>query len=134
MSTRSRVVDDLVRKLAAALRGAQLYSPDHPIVTRSIGALAEALMQIHASAPSIAIGIVGEELVVGDVPVPRAAENMGELMRRLQLAGIERIVIDRGVEPAELTRLVLTVGRREAGSARKGSERGGVGGIRQRST
>src|SRR5881296_461066 len=95
MSTRSRVVDDLIRKLAAALRGAQLYSPDHPIVTRSIGALAEALMQIHASAPSIAIGIVGEELVVGDVPVPRAAENMGELMRRLQQAGIERIVIDR---------------------------------------
>src|SRR2546425_2826788 len=114
MSTRSRVVDDLIRKLAAALRGAQLYSPDHPIVTRSIGALAEALMQIHASAPSIAIGIVGEELVVGDVPVPRAAENMGELMRRLQQAGIERIVIDRGVEPAELTKVVLTVGRSEA--------------------
>src|SRR2546425_1413161 len=120
MSTRSRVVDDLIRKLAAALRGAQLYSPDHPIVTRSIGALAEALMQIHASAPSIAIGIVGEELVVGDVPVPRAAENRGERMRRLQLAGMDRIVIDRGVEPAELTRLVLTVGRSEAVAARKG--------------
>src|SRR2546426_2470253 len=116
MSTapRARIVDDLIRRLAAALRGAQLYSPDHPIVTRSVGALADALTQVHASVPSIAIGIVGEELVVGDVPVPRAAENMGELMRRLQQAGIERIVIDRGVEPDELTKLVLTVGRSEA--------------------
>jgi len=118
-ASRARIVDDLVRRLAAALRGAQLYAPDHPIVTRSVGALADALTQVHASAPSIAIGIVGGELVVGDVPVPRAAENMGELMRRLQQAGIERIVIDRGVEPAELTRLVLTVGRSEAIAAGK---------------
>ncbi len=40
--------------------------------------------------------------------MPRAAENMGELMRRLQQAGIERIVIDRGVQAEELTQLVQT--------------------------
>src|SRR5881296_803497 len=119
MSTapRARIVDDLIRRLAAALRGAQLYSPDHPIVTRSVGALADALTQVHASAPSIAIGIVGEELVVGDVPVPRAAENMGELMRRLQQACIERIVIDRGVDAAELTRLVKVLAAADANQA-----------------
>src|SRR5688572_9339382 len=110
---RAKLADELVRRLAAALRGAQLYAPGHPIVTRNTTGLADVLTLVHASAPSIAIGIVGDELVVGDVPVPRAAENMGELMRRLQQAGIERIVIDRGVEPAELTRLVLTVGRSE---------------------
>jgi putative nucleotidyltransferase with HDIG domain len=116
MSTtqRSRSADDLVRKLAAALRGAQLYAPTHPLVQRSIAALHDALTLVHASTPSIAIGIVGDELVVGDIPVPRAAENMGELMRRLQQAGIERIVIDRGVNPDELGKLVLTVGRSES--------------------
>ena len=56
-----------------------------------------------------------EELVVGDIPVPRAAENMGELMRRLQQAGIERIVIDRGVQVSELMQLVQTVARVEPG-------------------
>ena len=106
---RARIADDLVRRLAAALRGAQLYSASHPLVTRSIAALGETLTLVLASAPSIAIGIVGDDLVVGDVPVPRAAENMGELMRRLQQAGIERIVIDRGVEAEELTKLVLAV-------------------------
>ena len=56
----------------------------------------------HAAMPSITIGIVGDDLVVGDIPVPRAAETMGELMRRLQQAGIERIVIDRGVQSDEI--------------------------------
>jgi putative nucleotidyltransferase with HDIG domain len=113
-SQRARFADDLVRKLAAALRGAQLYAPNHPLVTRSITALNDTLVQAHVTTPSIAIGIVGEDLVVGDIPIPRAAENMGELMRRLQQAGIERIVIDRGVTPEELTKLILTVSRSEA--------------------
>jgi putative nucleotidyltransferase with HDIG domain len=113
-SQRARFADDLVRKLAAAFRGAQLYAPNHPLVTRSIAALNDTLTLVHASTPSIAIGIVGDELVVGEIPVPRAAENMGELMRRLQQAGIERIVIDRGVDLDQLGRLVQTVGRSES--------------------
>jgi putative nucleotidyltransferase with HDIG domain len=118
-SERTRAGDDLVRRLAAALRGAQLYAPGHPLVRRSISALVDALTVIHALIPAIAIGIVGDELVVGDVPVPRAAENMGELMRQLQECGIERIVIDRGVEPDELVQLVQTIARIEAAAPGK---------------
>ncbi len=111
---RSRLADDLVRRLAGAIRGAQLYAPGHPLVVRSVTSLAEALSQIHVSSASLAIGIVGDDLVVGDTPVPRAAENMGELMRRLQQAGVERIVVDRGVEIAELTRLVHALASADA--------------------
>jgi len=103
---RARVADDLVRRLAASIRSAQLYSSGHPIVVRSVTALTESLAIAHAATPSLAIGIVGEDLVVGEIPVPRAAENMGELLRRLQQAGVERIVIERGVETTELTRLI----------------------------
>jgi putative nucleotidyltransferase with HDIG domain len=111
---RARAADDLVRRLAAALRGAQLYAATHPLVTRNIAALNDTITLVHATTPSIAIGIVGDQLVVGDIPIPRAAENMGELMRRIQQAGIERIVIDRGVDVDELTRLVLTVAQSES--------------------
>jgi putative nucleotidyltransferase with HDIG domain len=114
---RARLADDLVRRLAAAIRGAQLYAVGHPIVVRNIAALHEALTILHAWSPSLAIGIVGEDLVVGDVPLPRAAENMGELMRRLQQAGVERIVIDRGVDAAELTRLVKVLAAADANQA-----------------
>jgi putative nucleotidyltransferase with HDIG domain len=112
---RARLADDLVRRLAAAIRGAQLYAPGHPLVARSITGLIETLGTTHRSTPSIAIGIVGDELVVGDIPIPRAAETMGELLRRLQQAGIERIVIDRGVQSDEIMRLVETVSRSESG-------------------
>ena len=87
---RSRNQEDLVRKLAAAVRAAQLYAPTHPIVTRSTAALSESLALIHASTASIAFGIVGDDLVVGDLPVLRATENYGELMRRIHLVGSAR--------------------------------------------
>jgi putative nucleotidyltransferase with HDIG domain len=65
--------------------------------------------------PSVTIGIVGEDLVVGDIPIRDAVATMGELMRRVQQAGIERIVIDRGVQSDEIMRLVETVSRSESG-------------------
>jgi len=108
---RSRLADELSRRLAAAIRGAQLYAPAHPLVTRSARALIDTLTLVHQSTPSVAIGIVGQELVVGEVPVPRAAETMSELMRRLQQLGIERIVIDKGVGEAEIQQLVAVVAR-----------------------
>ncbi len=106
---RVRVAEELVRRLSAGFRGVQLYAVGHPLVTRSVTALADTVAVMHATANSVTIGIVGDELVVGEVPVPRAAETMGELMRRMQQAGIERIVIERGVTVEELTQLVQTV-------------------------
>ena len=119
MSTtqRARIAEEIARRLAAALRGAQLYAPDHPIVKRNVSALADTITVALAAHPTLTIGIVEEDLVIGDVPVPRAAETMGELMRRLQQAGIERIVLDEGVEPEEITELVQTVARAERGGA-----------------
>ena len=112
---RARLADDLLRRLAAAIRGAQLYAPGHPLVTRSVTSLLETLATAHQYMPSVTIGIVGEDLVVGDIPIRDAASTMSELMRRVQQAGIERIVIDRGVQSDEIVRLVETVSRSESG-------------------
>ena len=87
------------------------------IVKRNVAALAETITVALAAHTTLTIGIVEDDLVVGDTPVPRAAETMGELMRRLQQAGIERIVIEDGVEPEEITELVQTVARADRGTA-----------------
>jgi putative nucleotidyltransferase with HDIG domain len=84
-------------------------------VARSIGPLADTRASALAASPSITIGIVGDDLVVGDYPIPRAAETMGELMRRLKQAGIERIVIQRGVDADQIERLVASVAAGETG-------------------
>jgi len=112
---RAALAEEVVRRLAAALRGAQLYAAGHPLVARSVGALAETLSLTLANMPAVTIGIVEDDLVVGDYPIPRAAETMGELMRRLKQAGIERIVIQRGVDADELECLVASVASGETG-------------------
>jgi putative nucleotidyltransferase with HDIG domain len=108
-----RVADDFVRRFAAAIRGAQLYSPGHPLVTRALGAFTESSSQLLADAPSVALGIVGQDIVVGEVPIPRSRETYGELIRRLQRLGVERIALDRGVTPDELATLIQTVSHPE---------------------
>jgi putative nucleotidyltransferase with HDIG domain len=107
---RIRLVDEVVRRLAAALRAITLYAPGHPLVERSINSFAELLNIMHSSSYSVTIGIVGDDLVVQDTPIPRAAENMEKLVRQFRQGGIERIVIDRGVAVSELMTLVQTLG------------------------
>jgi putative nucleotidyltransferase with HDIG domain len=110
---RLRVADDFVRRFAAALRATQLYAPTHPLVHRSLDAFTGAAAQLLADEPSAAVGIIGQEIIVGDTPVPRAAESFGEMIRRLKSLGIERIVFDRGVTLDELATLAQTIAHPE---------------------
>ena len=107
---RIRLVDEVIRRLAASLRAVTLYAPGHPLVQRSINSFAEILNIMHSSSPAVTIGVVGEDLVVQDTPIPRAAENMEKLVHQFRQAGIERIVIDKGVDVAELMQLAQTLG------------------------
>ena len=111
--TRLRLSDEFMRRLGAALRGAQLYAPSHPLVQRAFDGLNESITQLLDDQPSVAIGIIGQEVIVGDTPLPRAAESMGEMIRRLKSLGIERIVFDRGVTPEELSTLAQTIAHPE---------------------
>jgi len=106
-SRRVRLADELLRRFAAALRGAQLYAPGHPLVARNIGAFAETLALVTGQQRSITLGVVDAEFVVGDVPLPRASGIMGELLKRLRHLGVERIVIDRAVTREEIEALIF---------------------------
>ena len=101
-ATRAHLSDDLIRRFGASLRGIQLYSPSHPIVARNLEGLAEALRALHAHDASVVIGMVGGELIVGELPMTKASASMGELIRRFGAMGIERITIERHVTLDEL--------------------------------
>jgi hypothetical protein len=107
-SLRLQLSDDLLRRFGAAVRGIQLYSRDHPIVSRNIDAFGEALRGLHLHEPSIVIGVLDGELIVGDVPMSKASASMGELIRRLTALGIERITIAHDVTPDEVKQFVVT--------------------------
>ena len=101
-ATRAHLSDDLIRRFGASLRGIQLYSPSHPIVARNLEGLAEALRALHAHDASVVIGMVGGELIVGELPMTKASASMGELIRRFGAMGIERITIEKHVTLDEL--------------------------------
>jgi putative nucleotidyltransferase with HDIG domain len=100
--TRHQLSDDLLRRFAATLRGIQLYASNHPIVQRNLDALGETLRALHEHDASVVIGILGEELIVGDLPMSKASESMTELIRRFTALGIERVTISRAVTIDEL--------------------------------
>jgi putative nucleotidyltransferase with HDIG domain len=102
---RTQLADELLRRLAATLRSVQLYSRGHPIIARNLESLSTAIQLLHSFEPTTVLGIVGEEVVVDDMPI-RTVENLGPFIKRLQQAGIERITIERGVTADELRAFV----------------------------
>jgi putative nucleotidyltransferase with HDIG domain len=105
---RFQLSDELLRRFAASLRSAQLYSKGHPIIGRNLETLAAALKVLHGLAPSVIIGLVGDEVIVDDMPMAKA-ETLGPLVHRLQQTGVERITIERGVTSDELSTFIEAV-------------------------
>ena len=121
LSARTALYDELLRRFASGVRAAQLYAADHPLLARNIDGLLTALKTLHQQTPSVAVGIVGNELVVADTPMSRTSAGMTELIKRLRDNKIERIAFERGITPAETGAFVHAIAalgtRGEAGEA-----------------
>ncbi len=109
LQTRLGHYDELLRRFASGIRAAQLYAPDHPLVGRNVDGLLAVLKTLHAVQHSVAIGIVGGQLVVADTPMAKASLGMAELIRRLTDNRIERVSFERGVGEPEIRPFVLAL-------------------------
>ena len=105
---RAHLAEEALRRLAAAVRSSQLYSAGHPIIARNLESLAAAVQLLHGFEPSLVVGVIGDEVIVDEVPIAKA-ETLGALVRRLQQAGIERIAIDRGVTLEEFASFITAL-------------------------
>ena len=94
-----RQAAEFVRRLTAAVRANQLYAPSHPLAGRALKALAESAAQLLVDEPSLAVGFIENEVVVGEIPLVHAGDAFTELLRRVRQVGVERITFDRGVTP-----------------------------------
>jgi len=110
---RLQLADELLRRLAAALRSGQLYSKGHPIIARNLDALSTVLQLLHGLGPTVVIGLIGEEIVVDDTPIAKA-DTIGPLIRRLQQSGVQRIAIERGVTREEIASFLDAVSALES--------------------
>jgi putative nucleotidyltransferase with HDIG domain len=106
------MLEELLRRFGAALRGAQLYAPGHPLVIRNVASFSDVAQRLLEDMPSISIALVADEVVIGDQPIPRGATTIGELAAKLKSRGVERISIDKGVTLDELATSVDALCRR----------------------
>src|SRR5256714_10926676 len=111
------VYDDLVRRLAAAIRGATLYSPGHPLVQRGIDSLLGLCASISQKTDSIVIGFIGDEVVVNAERLPKSAAALVGFAREMREREIEKITIQRGVTREELRTFIFEVPDRRAAVA-----------------
>ncbi len=101
--------DEVLRRFASGVRGAQLYARDHPLVAKNVEGLLAALKPLLQQSPSVTVGIVAQQLVVADTPMPKASATMGELMKRLTDHQIERISFERGLSADEALGFMLAI-------------------------
>src|SRR5580692_721235 len=106
--------DELVRRLAAALRGTELYSPTHPLVQRAIDSLATGAVDALAAAPTMVIGFIGDEVVVDGTRLPKGSASLVGFARDLRERQIEKITFSRGLTRDEIRAFVIALGDRKS--------------------
>ena len=102
----SAAAEDLVRRLAATVRAAELYAPTHPLVARTAAGLHAALGPGLADAQAVIVGFLEDDVVVNDFRLPRGSANMAGLLRDMRDRKVEKITFARGVEVADIRALM----------------------------
>ena len=109
--------EDLIRRLAAALRGTELYSPSHPLVQRGIDALTASAVERLQQTPSIVIGFIGDEVVVDGTRLPRGTASLIGFARAAAKVGQHAESVKAAKEFLAVWHLA-DAGRPELGEAR----------------
>jgi len=114
MDSEINAYDDLVRRLAAAIRSATLYSPAHPLVQRGVDSLAALCAARTQKADTLVIGVIGDEIVVNAARLPKSAAALVGFARDMREREIEKITIQRGVTRDELRTFIFELADRRS--------------------
>jgi putative nucleotidyltransferase with HDIG domain len=109
--------EDLVRRLGAAVRAAELYAPTHPLVMRTAAGLHGALDPLLVDAATVIVGFLEDDVVVNDFRLPRGSANMAGLLRDMRERRVEKITFARGVEVADIRALMDELADRQSRSS-----------------
>ena len=107
----SKNPDELVRRLAAGLRAAELYAPQHPLVQRSVQALRSRLRGSPGDAATLVVGFIGDDVVVNDTRLGKGSASLTGFVRGLRDREIEKITFHRGVTAEEIQTFLERDGR-----------------------
>jgi putative nucleotidyltransferase with HDIG domain len=125
----SRNAEELVRRLAAGLRAAELYAPQHPLVARGVTALTAACTAQLADTQSLIVGFIGDDVVVNDTRLGKGSASLTGFVRGLRDREVEKITFHRGVTAEEIRSFLAELADRR--SRKPVSERLASSGVRR---
>jgi putative nucleotidyltransferase with HDIG domain len=120
--------EELIRRLAAALRGGELYSPAHPLVQRSADLLTSSMTEALLATPTLIIGFIGDEVVVDGNRLPKGSASLIGFVRDLRDREIDKVTFARGLTRDEVRTFIAVMSDR--GSTEPAPDRLGARGVR----
>ena len=109
--------EDLIRRLGATVRAAELYAPTHPLVQRNALGLQGSLEPLLEVSPAVIVGFLEDDLVVNDTRMARGSANMAGLLRDMRDRKVEKITFGRGLETTDIRALMDELADRTARTA-----------------
>ena len=109
--------EDLIRRLGATVRTAELYAPTHPLVQRTALGLQGVLVPLLEGSPAVIVGFLEDDLVVNDTRMARGSANMAGLLRDMRDRKVEKITFGRGLETTDIRALMDELADRTARTA-----------------
>src|SRR5262245_29953340 len=110
----ARAAEELIRRLAAAQRAIELYSPAHPLVRRGLDALGATATASLQKAPAVVIGFIADAVIVDDVRLPRGSASFVGFTRAMKEREVEKITLSRGVTRDEISTFVQTLAEKDS--------------------
>jgi putative nucleotidyltransferase with HDIG domain len=109
--------EEVIRRLGATVRAAELYAPTHPLIERTAASLHGALAPLLEGAPTVIVGFLEGDVVVNDFRLPRGSGHMAGLLRDMRDRRVEKITFARGVEVTDIRALMDELADRIARTA-----------------
>src|SRR5258705_5252173 len=106
--------EDLAPRITTAVRGADLYSPTHPLVQRGIDNLVASAQEALQRSASVIVGFIDDEIVVDGIRLPRGTAALVGFARDLREREIEKITITRGISREYISAFVAALGDRKS--------------------
>jgi len=108
-----RNAEELVRRLAAALRATELYAPNHPLIQRGIDALSAAAASGLQQTPSVVIAFIGDDIVVDTTRLPKSSATLAGFARDLREREVDKVTFTRGATKEDMRSLITVLSDRK---------------------
>ena len=113
----SAAFEDLIRRLGASVRAAELYASTHPLVHRTAAGLRGVLLPLLENSPTVIVGFLEDDVVVNDFRLTRGSGTMAGLLRDMRDRKVEKITFGRGLEVGDVRALMDELADRQSRSA-----------------